>query len=395
MVRRRSFDAMCIHAWTASYREWLERQVPFVVAKDIQKKYDDMMDSPFVFLRATYYAWTRLWPAAFPGEMSAPKVTAVGDLHMENFGTWRDAEGRLAWGINDFDEASILPYTNDLVRLATSVALAYDDRRIATPGKDLCHTFLESYCRCLELDGGQPVVFGEKHRHLEEHILRDLIQNRAKEEENRNKRRNRGEAHRPKGFLERAAPTPPADCREALENALPVGTGMVEIRPRVAGVGSLGRPRFVAMKLWRGGPVMREAKARVPSAVVWACGNASGDGTDAFDLLLRQSVRSHDVFLHLSGRWVIRRLAADSDKIKVKSLPRRLELEVAALMGQEVANVHLATEGKKGTIIRDLERRPSGWLLKAARKMAALTKETYKAWKKARTHENALRHDDQ
>ena len=33
------------------------------------------------------------------------EVLAVGDLHVENFGTWRDTEGRLIWGINDFDEA--------------------------------------------------------------------------------------------------------------------------------------------------------------------------------------------------------------------------------------------------------------------------------------------------
>jgi len=32
-------------------------------------------------------------------------VLAVGDLHVENFGTWRDAEGRLIWGVNDFDES--------------------------------------------------------------------------------------------------------------------------------------------------------------------------------------------------------------------------------------------------------------------------------------------------
>jgi len=36
-------------------------------------------------------------------------VLAVGDLHVENFGTWRDAEGRLIWGVNDFDEAWRLP----------------------------------------------------------------------------------------------------------------------------------------------------------------------------------------------------------------------------------------------------------------------------------------------
>jgi uncharacterized protein (DUF2252 family) len=52
----------------------------------------------------------------------APQVLAVGDLYTENFGTWRDAEGRLVWGVNDLDEAHPLPYTNDLVRLATRAA---------------------------------------------------------------------------------------------------------------------------------------------------------------------------------------------------------------------------------------------------------------------------------
>ena len=30
--------------------------------------------------------------------MDAPQVLSVGDLHLENFGTWRDADGRLVWG---------------------------------------------------------------------------------------------------------------------------------------------------------------------------------------------------------------------------------------------------------------------------------------------------------
>jgi hypothetical protein len=51
---------------------------------------------------------------------------AVGDLHLENFGIWRDAEGRLVWGVNDFDEAHPMAFTNDLVRLAVS-ATSHDN----------------------------------------------------------------------------------------------------------------------------------------------------------------------------------------------------------------------------------------------------------------------------
>ncbi len=56
--------------------------------------------------------------------MDAPQVLAVGDMHLENFGTWRDADGRLVWGVNDFDEAAVMPYPLDLVRLAASIRLA-------------------------------------------------------------------------------------------------------------------------------------------------------------------------------------------------------------------------------------------------------------------------------
>src|SRR6266849_4235763 len=74
-----------------------------------------MASSEFAFLRATFYRWARLFTKHCGEVCDGPKVLGVGDLHIENFGTWRDAEGRLSWGVNDFDEACLLPYTNDLV----------------------------------------------------------------------------------------------------------------------------------------------------------------------------------------------------------------------------------------------------------------------------------------
>ena len=47
------------------------------------------------------------------------KYAGVAYLLYIAYGTWRDTEGRLVWGINDFDEAYPSPYTNDLVRLAS------------------------------------------------------------------------------------------------------------------------------------------------------------------------------------------------------------------------------------------------------------------------------------
>lgn len=51
------------------------------------------------------------------------RVWIHGDLHAENFGTYMDANGRLIFNVNDFDEAYVGPFTWDLKRLAASLVL--------------------------------------------------------------------------------------------------------------------------------------------------------------------------------------------------------------------------------------------------------------------------------
>jgi uncharacterized protein (DUF2252 family) len=106
---------------TRAYDCWLEQRLE-VVKRDLKLKHRRMALDPFCFLRATFYRWAQVWPQACTDLATAPPVLGIGDLHVENFGTWRDGEGRLVWGINDFDEAATIAYTNDLVRLCTSTA---------------------------------------------------------------------------------------------------------------------------------------------------------------------------------------------------------------------------------------------------------------------------------
>ncbi len=132
----------------------------------------------FSFLRATFYRWMQLWPEVCANEERAPQVLAVGDLHVENFGTWRDVEGRLVWGINDFDEAYELPYTIDLVRLAASAHVAIRESRLKIAAKDACVAILAGYNRGLET-GGLPFVLADEHQWLRQMVtgvLRDPIQ---------------------------------------------------------------------------------------------------------------------------------------------------------------------------------------------------------------------------
>ena len=89
---------------TESYETWLAKRTRIVKA-DLRLKHQQMSADIFSFMRATFYRWLELSSEACADLVSAPVVLAVGDLHVENFGTWRDQEGRLVWGVNDFDEA--------------------------------------------------------------------------------------------------------------------------------------------------------------------------------------------------------------------------------------------------------------------------------------------------
>src|SRR3974377_1015488 len=114
---------MNIRDATRHYEAWLPSQTR-LIPQDLRAKHQAMAGGAFPFLRATFYRWAQLFPELCPELARTPPVLAVGDLHVENFGTWRDSEGRLIWGINDFDEVWALSYANDLVRLGPTVLIA-------------------------------------------------------------------------------------------------------------------------------------------------------------------------------------------------------------------------------------------------------------------------------
>src|SRR5579871_6922324 len=129
---------------TDRFEEWLGRHT-HLVKTDLRLKHQRMAEAVFPFLRATFYRWMQIWPEICSDLAKAPQALAVGDLHVENFGTWRDIEGRMVWGVNDFDEAAVLPYTVDLVRLATSAILAIEAGHLTLKGKDICTAILDGY----------------------------------------------------------------------------------------------------------------------------------------------------------------------------------------------------------------------------------------------------------
>src|SRR3989441_11609426 len=106
-----------IVAATTRYEAWLAERIP-LVEPDLELKHHAMSAGIFPFLRATFYRWAARWRALVGDVAAAPTVLAAGDLHVENFGTWRDAEGRLVGGGKEFAGAWPPPVREHPVRLA-------------------------------------------------------------------------------------------------------------------------------------------------------------------------------------------------------------------------------------------------------------------------------------
>ena len=220
----------------------------------------------------------------------AASVLSVGDLHVENFGTWRDTEGRLVWGINDFDEAYPMAYTNDLVRLATSALLAARENHLALNADEACSAILEGYQEAM-VQGGRPFVLAEGHRLLREAATSNLRDPVAFWDKLDN--------------LATVAETVDPKVTAALEQWLPEKGLTYRVVHRIAGLGSLGRQRFVALADWRGGRIAREAKALTVSACLWEKETKNGSEI-LYQKILDTSVRVLDPWVHLSSSWIIR-----------------------------------------------------------------------------------------
>ena len=351
---------------TTHYEKWLSSQIQ-VVKPDLVFKHQQMSASPFMFMRATFYRWMQLWTTECKEAARAPALLAVGDLHIENFGTWRDSEGRLIWGVNDFDEAYTLPYTIDLIRLAASAHLAIRAEHLSVRRREACDAILEGYLEGIR-SGGRPFVLDEKHPFLRAVALgklRDPASYWAKMRRNAN-------------VSEKVS----SDAQEALELFLPNKKLPFIVKRRRAGLGSLGRQRFVALADWQGGPIAREIKSALPSACT-LCGPPAANETPNYSKIIAKAVRVPDPFVRLHGNWIVRRLAPDCSRVELSALPqKRDEFRLLHSMGFETANIHLGSEEIIPKVRTDLNKRSPLWLHEAAKAMVKAVQSDWEEWRK-------------
>ena len=352
-----------ILASTSEFEHWLAGQLP-IIKEDIRLKHQHMAEAAFPFFRATFYRWLQLWPKVCEDLAKGERVLAVGDLHIENFGTWRDLEGRLIWGVNDLDEVFPASYAIDLVRLTTSAYLAIQEEHLCMPRREASEAIEEGYRDALSA-GGKAFILAEEHQWLRLMALsklRDPVHFWAKMKS-----------------LPPFTANPPKEVRDLLEESLPPKS-QYQLKKRIAGLGSLGHPRILALSSAKGAFIAREAKAIRPSAWVWHKKQVSSVLYGA--KLASCCLRVQDPFVHFHSRWLVRRLAPDCSRIELASLAEeRDEARLLYSMGWETANMHFGSPQAIPKIKRDLAQKKSRWLHKAAKAMQKATLKDWQSWR--------------
>lgn len=210
----------------------------------LKRKWSRMSASPFAFLRGASALWCELLerePKLLEGLPGAGVL--VGDLHLENVGTFRTAWG-VSLHVNDFDESFEGPWAFDVARLLTSTLLARPELGIGgLAAVALTEEVLDGYDAGLagasaRLPTTLSLVVDRANKKPEEKFLLKRLE-------------------RP-GRLVRDEKNPSAPVTvlaqvkravqqwaEATHQKHPVS--VVDVTRRVAGTGSLGVQRFVAL----------------------------------------------------------------------------------------------------------------------------------------------------
>ena len=226
----------------------------------VRLKYQRMREDSFSFFRGTCHLFYRTLPQD-PIFTQAPKVWISGDLHLENFGSYK-GDNRLAYfDLNDFDEACIAPCTLELLRVLTSILVASDRFELgARLRTDLCKSFVSSYIS---------EAMSEKPRWIERSLSKGLIKNLFKAVKSIDRRSFLESRSIVKGKKRRliidgskAFATPKRESEEVVKmleafadlQKNPKFYRVLDIADRISGLGSLGVSRYVLLVEGRGTP---------------------------------------------------------------------------------------------------------------------------------------------
>ncbi|WP_454763903.1 DUF2252 domain-containing protein [Cupriavidus campinensis] len=346
----------------------------FNAGRDLERlslKYKLMRAGPFAFLRGTCHLFYERLPGADVLRKS-PLAWISGDLHFENFGSYKGDNRLVYFDINDFDEACLAPCTWELVRFLTSVLVGTASLGVSrAEAMALCYTALEAYtatlrtgkARWIERDTAEGMV-GELLDQLKGRARVDLLDRRTELKGRKRILRLDGKKALPvTGKQREKVAAFMAEFARTQDN--PGFYRMLDVARRIAGTGSLGLDRYVILIEGKGSPngnYLLDLKEAAPSAVARHLHNQQPGWESEAQRVVEVEWWSQAVpaaFLRavmLEGRpYILRALQPVDDRVALAGwngkLPR-LEL-VMKNMAELTAWAQLRSGGRQGSAVID------------------------------------------
>jgi len=115
----------------------------------LQYKYKAMALNAFGFFRGTCHLFYEDFSKGTPLP-SSPLTWICGDLHPENFGSFKGDDQQVYFDMNDFDEAVLCPALWEVARMVTSIFVAFDSIGLKeTEGVKMAQLFIDTYSAVL------------------------------------------------------------------------------------------------------------------------------------------------------------------------------------------------------------------------------------------------------
>ncbi|MET3117058.1 uncharacterized protein (DUF2252 family) [Undibacterium sp. GrIS 1.8] len=337
-------------------------------------KYHNMRQDPFVFLRGTCH----LFYARLPKHkllQQAPLTWCCGDLHLENFGSYK-GDNRLAYfDINDFDEAALAPLTWDLIRALTSILIAAPTLSVATSDATaLCKIFLESYR--IALANGKSYWVERDNTSGMVYQLLDSVKHRLRTDFLNKRSVLVGKKRKLIIDSVHALALTPKQRKRILEWMAAFAEKqtdkkffkVIDVAKRIAGTGSLGVDRYILLVQGKGSPdnnYLLDLKQALPSSLVPCLGALSklqpvwkSDAERTVTLQRRMQAVSMAFLQPVNiGKqsYILRALLPTEDRValaKAKTSMQEIQ-DVIKIMGGLVASAHLRSSGRQGSAIAD------------------------------------------
>lgn len=119
-------------------------------AELLAMKFKLLRDNVFSFYRGTCHLFYQDWPRNSPLNQ-APITWICGDLHLENFGSYKGDNRLTYFDFSDFDESALAPCTWELARVLVSIYVAADSLQLKKKeAPELCDAFLGAYIDALK-----------------------------------------------------------------------------------------------------------------------------------------------------------------------------------------------------------------------------------------------------